>query len=379
MKALFGGGGERRSQVYGPSVRILSDEIFWAMLDRERALADRAERCFALLVFDTSPRFKGDARALAIAKAIQSRLRLSDAVGWLDKNRIGALLANAGADDARKIAENICSKVGKKADWPACDVYAYPMSADSVQNDFIRRHGAPDDSAGKEARVGMASLEGVHELLAPAVPAWKRALDIAVAGSALIILAPLFLMLAAYIKLVSPGPVFYKQLRMGRACRIFSCLKFRTMHVNADTKVHVQHMTHLIECNNAPMTKLEMKEDARLIPFARIIRAAGLDELPQLINVLRGEMSVVGPRPCIPYEFEQFSTWHRRRFDTLPGLTGLWQVRGKNRTSFTQMMRYDIRYASSLSPARDAGILLQTPAAVLSQVLMIREGSEAAQ
>lgn len=142
--------------------------------------------------------------------------------------------------------------------------------------------------------------------------------------------------------------------------------KFRSMKLNADTLVHKEHLAQLMQSNTS-MTKLD-KADARLIPFGRIFRASGLDELPQLFNVLRGDMSLIGPRPCVPYEYQKFSYWHKQRCDTYPGLTGLWQVSGKNRTTFTEMMRLDIAYGRRQTLIRDLRILVRTIPAVVRQI-----------
>jgi exopolysaccharide production protein ExoY len=174
------------------------------------------------------------------------------------------------------------------------------------------------------------------------VPLWKRVLDIGFLLIAVPSLLPLLLMTAIAIKVGSKGPVLFKQERVGLLGKRFIIFKFRTMIAGADTAVHETHAASLIE-SNRPMTKLDAHGDARLIPFGRRFRAAGLDELPQLINVLRGEMSLVGPRPCLPSEFNRYLPWQRERFLALPGLTGLWQVSGKNRTTFNEMVDLDIQ------------------------------------
>src|SRR5262249_16481691 len=152
-----------------------------------------------------------------------------------------------------------------------------------------------------------------------------------------------FLMIAAWIKIASPGPVFFRQERVGYRGKRFMCLKFRSMKADADDGLHKDYLKQLMRSKTA-MTKMDVKGDSRLIPFGAVLRASGLDELPQLINVLRGEMSLVGPRPCIPYEYEEYLPWQKERFETLPGLTGLWQVSGKNRTTFNEMISLDIAY-----------------------------------
>jgi lipopolysaccharide/colanic/teichoic acid biosynthesis glycosyltransferase len=176
---------------------------------------------------------------------------------------------------------------------------------------------------------------------------------------------PIGLLIALGIKLVSPGPVLFAQERVGFRGELFRCFKFRTMKVSADTQVHQEHLLNLMS-SDRPMTKLDAA-DERLIPGGRILRCLGLDELPQLINVLRGEMSLVGPRPCLPYECEHYQPRHWQRFGTLPGLTGLWQVNGKNRTTFEEMINWDIKYIETKCPVLDVVIMLRTVPAILVQ------------
>jgi len=197
------------------------------------------------------------------------------------------------------------------------------------------------------------------------VPTWKGALDTLCIILAAPLLLPVGLLIALAIKIVSPGPVLFMQDRVGFRGELFRCLKFRTMSVNADTGVHQGHLQDLM-ASDRPMTKLD-GADKRLIPGGRILRCLGLDELPQLLNVLRGEMSLVGPRPCLPYEYEQYQPRHRRRLGTLPGLTGLWQVNGKNRTTFEKMIEWDIQYVQTKSPLLDIVIMLRTFPAILGQ------------
>jgi lipopolysaccharide/colanic/teichoic acid biosynthesis glycosyltransferase len=180
-------------------------------------------------------------------------------------------------------------------------------------------------------------------------------------------LLPLMLLIAAVIKIVSPGPIFFKQDRIGFMGRRFRMFKFRTMRVNAETSSHQNYLKDLIS-SNAPMIKMDTKGDPRVIRFGSVLRSSGLDELPQLINVLKGEMSLVGPRPCTPYEYEQFQPWHKQRFRALPGLTGLWQVSGKNRTTFNEMIELDIRYATDWSLWLDVKIIALTVPVLLCQV-----------
>ena len=179
------------------------------------------------------------------------------------------------------------------------------------------------------------------------------------------------------VQVVSPGPVLFRQERIGLQKRRFMIFKFRTMTVNADSMIHRDHVDRLM-ASQAPMTKLDATRDARLIPGGWMLRASGLDELPQIINVLRGEMSLVGPRPCMPSEFQHHLPAHGERFDVLPGLTGLWQVSGKNRTTFDEMIRLDVHYARNVSFLLNMKIVFLTPWALLVQIYDTRIGRRGA-
>jgi exopolysaccharide production protein ExoY len=199
------------------------------------------------------------------------------------------------------------------------------------------------------------------------VPAWKRAIDLVCCLVALPFLCLVTGIAAVALRLTSPGPIFFRQERVGYKGTRFMCYKFRTMHVGADTKSHQAYLNGL-QGSNAPMVKLDAQGDSRLITGGWLLRATGLDELPQVINVLRGEMSIVGPRPCILYEYEKYEPWQRKRFNAVPGLTGLWQVSGKNRTTFEEMVKLDIRYSETSSFWLDTRIILMTVPALIIQL-----------
>ena len=203
------------------------------------------------------------------------------------------------------------------------------------------------------------------------LPPWKRVVDIGLCFAALPVLALLTFAVAIVMSVLSPGPIFFRQERVGFLGRKFRLFKFRTMRVGAATTRHEAHLANLMH-SNAPMEKLDAKRDARLIPGGWLIRATGLDELPQIINVLRGEMSIVGPRPCIPYEFAIYSPVQRKRFRSAPGLTGLWQVSGKNRTSFGRMIQLDIYYSAKKTLWLDLWIIARTLPAIVKQVMETR-------
>ena len=236
-------------------------------------------------------------------------------------------------------------------------IHSWCPSAGAIANRSVH-HAAC--SVGQDA----GDFQSLDEAVAPT---WKRVLDLVLILIASPVLAVVGLVIAAYIKMVSPGPVFFRQERIGFGGRRFLCYKFRSMRVGADTAAHQRHVAQLL-AGNAPMTKMDRAGDARIIPGGFLLRASGLDELPQIWNVLRGEMSLVGPRPCTVDEFQHYQTWQKARCNTLPGLTGLWQVSGKNKTTFTQMIELDIRYARNLSLRADATILLRTVAVLLGQI-----------
>ena len=205
---------------------------------------------------------------------------------------------------------------------------------------------------------------------------WKRALDALLILLALPLLIPLALLVALLIRSVSRGSVLFRQERVGYQGRRFLCFKFRTMFVDADSATHQGHLHQLMN-SDTPMQKLDSEGDPRIIPFGVWLRASGLDELPQLINVLRGEMSLVGPRPCLPYEYDKYLPWQKERFQTVPGLTGLWQVSGKNKTTFVEMVLLDIMYAKHKTLWWDLKIILMTVPALVIQMLETRQARKA--
>jgi len=160
--------------------------------------------------------------------------------------------------------------------------------------------------------------------------------------------------------------MIFLQERVGYQGRRFICFKFRTMTVGSDVGLHRSHVAELMR-SNLPMVKMDTKGDRRLIPLGSLLRATGLDELPQLLNVLGSQMSLVGPRPCLVYEYENYSLLQRQRFNTLPGLTGLWQVCGKNKTTFSEMIALDIAYSENKSVWLDLQIMMKTLPVVVSQ------------
>jgi exopolysaccharide biosynthesis polyprenyl glycosylphosphotransferase len=231
---------------------------------------------------------------------------------------------------------------------------AYELMLDRVTMDVLA--GVP--------LLGMrrSNIRGANRLL-------KRFMDVVVAAFALVILSPLMTAVAALIRLTSKGPVFFAQDRVGENGEVFRFLKFRTMHVNNDASIHKEYAKQWIEGKahdvDAEGALYKIRKDPRIIPVGHFLRKYSIDELPQLLNVLKGDMSLIGPRPPIPYEVEVYREWHRRRFEGPPGITGLWQVSGRNRLSFEEMVKLDIEYLENWSLARDLKILWRTMGVVL--------------
>ena len=258
---------------------------------------------------------------------------------------------------------------------PTVSVYVYPNKGQGEEQVAPRKEGVRE--SGTTAAIQRTSVtektalpedSAMASVFVRQLPLWKDILDVFLSLVALILLSPLFLLIAVYIKIADPGPVFFRQGRIGFRGKKFECWKFRTMKVNNDAAAHEEYLKSLIQGGDQAMVKLDAKKDPRIIPLGWILRQSGLDELPQLVNVLRGDMSLVGPRPCLPYEAKEYDQWHGERFDTAPGLTGLWQVSGKNRTTFKDMMRFDIRYSRSMSFWMELQILFKTFPAIAQQI-----------
>ena len=197
---------------------------------------------------------------------------------------------------------------------------------------------------------------------------WKRILDVICIVLSSPFWLPVMTLVMGLVRLTSPGPIFYRQERVGYRRTLFMLFKFRTMHVNAETRGHEEYFADLMRAE-CPMTKLDEVGDTRLIPGGRFLRASGLDELPQIFNVLRGEMSLVGPRPCLPREFERYQPPERQRVNALPGLTGYWQVNGKNNTTFKEMIAMDLFYIRNMSIWLDLTIMFRTIPTLIKEVL----------
>jgi lipopolysaccharide/colanic/teichoic acid biosynthesis glycosyltransferase len=264
-----------------------------------------------------------------------------------------------------------------RTSWIGRDNDAAPFLRRTEFDSFQRQFGTPSFISGKENLPGSNGKRAPHAAIEVSassvrmVPGWKSGLDIICILLLLPVWLPLMILLMLVTRLASPGPIFYRQKRVGFGGRHFFIWKFRTMKLSAETQTHERHFEKLMRVD-CPMTKLDAYGDPRLAPFGRILRASGLDELPQIFNVLCGEMSLVGPRPCTPNEFAHYKPWQRERVNGLPGLTGYWQVNGKNKTTFNQMIEMDLFYLKKVSLLLDLKIMLKTSAAIVEQLFESR-------
>jgi lipopolysaccharide/colanic/teichoic acid biosynthesis glycosyltransferase len=350
---------------------IISEQLFNGVLIKERKRADRLNQPLVLLIVALKDRIGTPSPWIwaPVIEALATVTRETDVVGWFEsQTAIGVILPEVHAMDAlrvRELEDRFSRELIKRSD------------ADALRRLSIRLHVQSDlkhMSAASHSRIGSDDFPASHARKEPATiyDGIKRGLDVIGSTALLILLAPLLLVIAAAVKLKSSGPVFFEQERVGQQMKPFKMLKFRTMYANVDQKLHHEYVTRFIcssgggkPCDTPGVFKLT--NDPRVTPIGRFLRKTSLDELPQLLNVLRGNMSLVGPRPPLPYEVEQYKSWHCRRvLDAKPGITGLWQVTGRSRTTFDEMVRLDLRYARTCSIWNDIKILLATPGAVFS-------------
>jgi len=350
---------------------LLSEEDFVRLLCLERKRSERSERPFLLMLIAGGGLFAtngiGGARE-QVAATLMAATRDTDVLGWYKENAIMAVLFTELPDLPTAAVEVIHTKV----------VSALRRQiADEPAKIEISVHLFPEPAAGEPASSSDLTLYPDLRQRAKSktvVRGIKRIVDILGSLLALILLLPAMLAMALAVKLTSKGPVLFQQTRLGQYSRPFTLLKFRSMYVDCDANIHKQYVAKLIGGGQNARHSAEkgnavykIKNDPRVTRIGRFLRKTSLDELPQLINVLKGEMSLVGPRPPLPYEVERYGCWHRRRIlEAKPGITGLWQVKGRSRTSFDDMVRLDLKYVERASVLLDLKILLQTPRAVLS-------------
>lgn len=354
---------------------ILPQEAFLKMLCLERKRTERSGRRFVLMLVasDVLLRAGSDREALQkVLSPLARSTRETDIKGWYHEGSvIGVIFTEVGECDGKHVAQALMGKVTK--------ALSDTLSVDEINDVHISFHTFPENWE-KQGPGGPADPLLYPDMAPASAPkaasrVIKRAVDIAGSLLAVVLLSPVLAAISILIKLTSPGPVLFRQQRLGQYGKAFTFLKFRSMCVNPDPRIHQEFVKGFIAGKSDPLQRgnsrplFKIAADPRVTPLGRFLRRTSLDELPQFLNVLWGHMSLVGPRPPIHYEVQSYDIWHRRRLLAVkPGITGLWQVAGRSRVSFDEMVRLDLTYATSWSTWLDIKILLQTPRAVLTGV-----------
>ncbi len=336
---------------------LLSRQDFARVLQRERDRTDRTGDEFSLLALLTGCERKNRDVVAQTASLLVRRLRSTDEAGWLDGQTVAALLPATPPDGAWKVANDIRRSFPAGARTPACRIYCYPSQ---WFTDVARKNDPAETTVSDIPQHAAHSGEPMETLFQRRMPVWKRGLDIVGASVAMVLLSPVLLIVAVLVKLTSPGPALFAQRRNGLGGKQFVLYKFRSMVVDAEKKKQ-----ELLALNEQDGPAFKIKADPRITPVGRFLRKTSLDELPQLWNVLKGEMSLVGPRPLPCSETAACQGWHRRRLDVTPGLTCIWQVSGRSSVSFDEWVRMDVRYIRSRGLFRDLKLLLLTVPSVL--------------
>lgn len=355
-------------------VGLLPQEVFISMLSRERKRTERSHRRFVLMLLESANLLKAgnDPKSFQdVLCALSKSTRETDIIGWYEEHSIiGVIFTEIGDAEGRSVASALLSKVP--------NALCSSLSIEEINEISLSFHVFPEDSQDRHS--GRPADRALYPDLLPRRRPMrisrlaKRSIDIVGSLLGILLLAPVFLIICGLIKLTSAGPALFRQARVGQGGRYFTFLKFRSMYTNSDPGIHREYVKSFIAgAAGASVPEggqpgvFKLTNDPRVTPVGRFLRRYSLDELPQLLHVLQGEMSLVGPRPPLPYEFESYDIWHKRRLMAMkPGITGLWQVEGRSKVEFDDMIRLDLRYAAEWSLWLDLQILFKTPRAVLT-------------
>jgi exopolysaccharide biosynthesis polyprenyl glycosylphosphotransferase len=351
----------------------LNEETFKRVIAIERKRTERSKSPFVLMLLEVAnhQNLEKTKRALeCIVNALVASCRDTDLVGWYkEQSVVGVMFTGLVISDKNSILSAILNRVS--------ETLRNELTFEQFSQISISFHLFPDDweddKPGRPSNSALYPDLTNHNTNRKSLLIMKRSIDILGSAMITLICGPLFFAIAIAIKFTSKGPILFRQERIGQFGQSFTFLKFRSMYVNNDHSVHREFVTKLIseeanvgKSSEAGQGVYKMTNDKRITRIGRFLRRTSLDELPQFINVLRGDMSLVGPRPPIPYELAAYQTWHRRRvLEVKPGITGLWQVTGRSRVKFDEMVRLDLRYATQWSPWLDLKILVRTPFAVI--------------
>lgn len=337
-----------------------------AIIRRERARADRQKGVFSLVMFRLLPS-RSRWATLRLSRIVFNEVRTTDEVGLYDHHTVCAILPDTAPQGAWKLINRVRDLAGSRGMHVEPVIYTYPTDGDDDYEDRRPasagngREGSPLRMNGDAPRTrSNLSALPLEALLVRRPTFAKRAIDVSIAGGALFLASPLLVVISALIKFTDPGPIIFRQWRSGLGGRPFQIYKFRTMCVGAD-----KMKSGLREQSEQDGPAFKMTHDPRVTLIGRFLRKTSLDELPQLLNVLKGDMSLVGPRPLPLDEQAQCDQWHRGRLDVTPGLTCIWQVKGRSRVSFEEWMRMDLNYIRRYQVIQDLKLIFMTVPAVL--------------
>ncbi len=361
--------GDRSARASFTSDSPLPENQFLAAISQERQRSERSKKPFLLMLAELSPLPEIASRIQLVNRTIdvvRNSIRATDVIGWHQHEQVlGVIFTELGDADKDTALAALKTRMGKvlQGDSERLSEAAAKLSFHWFPEEVAPPGGSLDLSVYPEYQRQAQTKKMARSI--------KRGLDILASSLILLLLSWLLLAIVILIKVTSKGPALFRQGRIGQRGKQFTFLKFRSMRVNNDAAIHKEYVTRFIsgktDLPSGAKEIFKITNDPRVTPVGRFLRKTSLDELPQLINVLKGEMSLIGPRPPLPYEFECYDLWHRRRvLEVKPGITGLWQVSGRSRTSFDEMVRLDLHYTRNWSLWLDFKILLVTPRAVLS-------------
>jgi len=354
------------------SRQVLDDQSFHKMIALERKRSERSHKSFLLMLLDAGDQLPSQPNGEALGKilaALSLATRETDVTGWYQNNAtVGVMFTEIASEDRHSIVGTLLTRisVALKSSLSLDLFNQVSISFHLFPEEFNR--DMPQCPSDPTLYPDILRRDKTRKLFSIV----KRLMDIAGSAAALALFSPILVLIAVLIKLSSRGPVILRQKRLGQFGKTFTLLKFRTMYANSDSQIHREFMQRVITGNydgtveSGKPVYTKMTDDPRVTRIGRLLRRTSMDELPQFFNVLKGDMSLVGPRPPLAYEYVNYDIWHRRRVvEGKPGITGLWQVSGRSRLPFDEMVRLDIQYERASSFWLDLQILMQTPRAIL--------------
>ena len=354
------------------SRQVLDDQSFHKMIALERKRSERSHKSFLLMLLDAGDQLPSQPNGEALGKilaALSLATRETDVTGWYQNNAtVGVMFTEIASEDRHSIVGTLLTRISVALkSCLSLDLFnQVSISFHLFPEEFNRQMPqCPSDPTLYPDILHRDKTKKLFSIM-------KRLMDIVGSAAALVLFSPIFVLIAVLIKLSSRGPVILRQKRLGQFGKTFTLLKFRTMYANSDSQIHREFMQRVITGNydgtveRGKPVYTKMTDDPRVTRIGRLLRRTSMDELPQFFNVLKGDMSLVGPRPPLAYEYVNYDIWHRRRVvEGKPGITGLWQVSGRSRLPFDEMVRLDIQYERAWSFWLDLQILMQTPRAIL--------------